>query len=471
MSIFKDCDIRGIVPEEFQEEKAYLIGRAFASLLPIESRIVVGGDVRTHTPSLREALIHGIMDSGGQVEDIGTVPTPLFYFAIDHLKAQGGLMITASHNPPQYNGIKIAWENRPPHPQDLKILAQKVETKGFRSLPMQTRTMWSLENEYLQFLIHLLPLPKKSLQVVVDCGNGSCSSIAPKLLEKLGYQVIPLFCEPDGRFPNRPPNPSQPENLQRLSITVQETHSAAGIAFDGDGDRVVFAGNDGKILEDEYGMIFFIREHMTKFPKPQKFIYDLKCSSVVAQEIKKVGGIPIPERSGHAYIKNRLVREEALMAGELSGHYFFRELKRDDGLYAAGLFLFYLSNMDFPLSEHLKSFPSFATTPDIRIPRKGRETLLTLLEKMPLGGQISKEDGLRVTWEDGWALVRLSVTEPMYTLRFEGKTAEDLPHLVHRLLHAFPDIEEEVLRKISPKKEKVFTPYEHSFPPPDSQHK
>lgn len=454
MSIFKDCDIRGIVPEEFQEEKAYLIGRAFASLLPIESRIVVGGDVRTHTPPLREALIRGIMDSGGQVEDIGTVPTPLFYFAIEYLKAQGGLMVTASHNPPQYNGIKIAWENRPPHPQDLKILAQKVETKDFRSLPVQTRTMWSLENEYLQFLVHLLPLPKKPLQVVVDCGNGSCSFLAPKLLEKLGYQVIPLFCEPDGRFPNRPPNPSQPENLQKLSVTVQETHSAAGIAFDGDGDRVVFTGNNGKILEGEYGMIFFIREHMTRFPKPQKFIYDLKCSSVVAQEIRKVGGIPIPERSGHAYIKNRLVQEEALMAGELSGHYFFRELKRDDGLYAAGLFLFYLSNMDFPLSEYLKSFPSFATTPDIRIPRKGRETLLALLEEIPLSGQISKEDGLRVTWEDGWALIRPSVTEPMYTLRFEGKTAEDLPHLVHRLLHAFPDVEEEVLRKMNPQKGK-----------------
>ena len=460
MSIFKDCDIRGVVPEEFQEEKAYLIGRAFASLLPAESSIVVGGDVRIHTPSLREALIQGVMESGGKVEDIGIVPTPLFYFAIDYLKAQGGLMVTASHNPPQYNGIKIAWENRPPRSQDLKLLAQKVEENDFRFSPVTVRTKRALEDEYLRFLMNLLPSPQKPLQVVVDCGNGSYSYLAPYLLEKLGYQVIPLFCEPDGRFPNRPPNPSQPENLKHLSSVVVSTSATAGIAFDGDGDRVVFVSNDGTVLEGEYGMIFFIREHLTRFPAPQKFIYDFKCSSVVAQEIQKIGGIPIPERSGHAYIKNRLIQEKALMAGELSGHYFFQELKRDDGLYAAGLFLFYLSTMSLSLSDYLKTFPSFATTPDIRIPIKGREKLLALLAEAPLEGQISRQDGLRVTWEDGWALIRPSVTEPMYTLRFEGKTKEDLPHLVHRLLYAFPEIEEEVLQKINPKKERATMPDE-----------
>jgi len=367
-------------------------------------------------------------------------------------------MVTASHNPPQYNGIKIAWENRPPRSQDLKVLAQKVAERDFRLSPVKVRTRRALEEEYLHFLVHLLPSPQKPIQVVVDCGNGSYSHLAPLLLKKLGYQVIPLFCEPDGRFPNRPPNPSQPENLKHLSSVVTTTSAATGIAFDGDGDRVVFVSNDGKVLEGEYGMIFFIRKHMTQFPPPQKFIYDFKCSSVVAREVQKIGGIPLPERSGHAYIKNRLIQEKALMAGELSGHYFFQELKRDDGLYAAGLFLFYLSKMDLALSEYLSTFPSFATTPDIRIPIKGREKLLDLLEAVPLEGQVSRQDGLRVTWEDGWALIRPSVTEPVYTLRFEGKTKEDLPRLVHRLLYAFPDIEEEVLQKINPQREKAITP-------------
>lgn len=457
MSIFKDCDIRGIVPEEFNEEKAYLVGRAFASLLPVNSRVVVGGDVRTHTPVLREALIQGIMESGGKVEDIGIVPTPLFYFAIEHLKAQGGLMITASHNPPQYNGVKIAWQDRPPHPQDLKNLARRVAEQELRFAPVKERATKNLEEEYLQFLLHRIPSPKKPLRVVVDCGNGCYFRLAPHFLLHLGYEVLPLFCEPDGKFPNRPPNPSQAENLKQLSQFVRETSSEVGIAFDGDGDRVVFVGNEGKVLEGEYGMIFFIREHLTRYPLPRKFIYDLKCASVVAQEIEKVGGIPIPERSGHAYIKNRLIQEHAVMAGELSGHYFFRELQRDDGLYAAGLFLFYLSKMNVSLSEYLHTLPSFVTTPDIRIPKKGREELLILLEKMPLGGKISHQDGLRVTWEDGWALIRSSVTEPVYTLRFEGRRKEDLPQLVHRLLYAFPEIEDEVLIKMNIKKETVTT--------------
>ncbi len=458
MSIFKDCDIRGIVGEELNEEKMRLLGQAFASLLPEGAKIVVGGDVRLHTPSLKEALIQGVMEAGGVVLELGVVPTPLFYFAIDHLKAQGGLMVTASHNPPQYNGVKIAWAARPPHPEDIKAIAHKVIHKEVRTTPHKERILFSLEEEYLSFLARLLPLPYKSLHVVVDCGSGCYSPLAPRFLRDLGYTVTPLFCEMDGAFPRRSPNPSQAVNLRALSATIHETAADVGLAFDGDGDRVVFVADNGKVLEGEESMIFFIRQHLSRFPIPQKFIYDFKCSSIVAQEIKRFHGIPIPERSGHAYIKNRLREENALMAGELSGHYFFRELQRDDGLYAGALFLFYLSTMETSLSEYLKTFPSFVITPDIRIPIKGRENLLSLLPETLREGQVSQLDGLRVEWEDGWALIRPSVTEPVYTLRFEGKSEEVIPHLVHRFLHAFPHVEEEVLRKIHRIEEKQTMP-------------
>jgi len=448
MSIFKDCDIRGIVPEEINEEITYAIGWAFGSLFPEGGLLVVGGDVRLHTPSLKEALIEGLRKSGENVVDLGVVPTPLFYFAIDHLKALAGIMITASHNPPQYNGCKIGFADRPPSPSDFALLARKIEARDFRQARQGRLERRNLEEEYLAFLSLSLPRPCRPLEVVVDCGNGCYSLLAPRFLESLGYGVIPLFCTFDGSFPNRPPNPAQVKNLKVLSEKVKELKADAGVAFDGDGDRVVFVADDGTVLEGEEGMIFFIRNYFAHFSGEKKFVYDLKCSSIVPEEIRKAGGTPIPERSGHAYIKKRLIEEKAVMAGEISGHYFFGELCRDDGLYAAALFLHLLSKGTTLLSQTIASFPKSYTTPDIRIPIKGQENLLALLEENVQGGTVSKIDGLRVEWEDGWALIRRSVTEPVYTLRFEGKRKDILPLLVHRLLGAFPKIEQEVLAKI-----------------------
>ncbi len=449
MSIFKDCDIRGTVPEEITEEVAYAIGRAFASSFPEKTPFVVGGDVRTHTPLLKEALIHGLTDSGGEVFDLGTVPTPLFYFAVDHLKAQAGIMVTASHNPPQYNGFKIGFCHRPPVPGDFTALAERIKKRDFRESPKGNVLQAHLEKAYLDFLTLRVPRPRRTLQVVVDCGNGCYSYLAPRFLKDLGYEVSELFCTFDGTFPNRPPNPAQAKNLKALSDKVRNAGADIGIAFDGDGDRVVFVADDGTVLTGEEGLIFFIRYYFANLPGEKKFIYDLKCSSIVPEEIRKAQGIPVPERSGHAYIKRRLLEEDAAMAGEISGHYFFRELGRDDGLYAASLFLHLLSQSDSPLSQIVATFPKSYVTPDIRIPRENRENLLTILEERVTTGAISRLDGLRVEWNDGWALVRKSVTEPVYTLRFEGKTPEAIPKLVHRLLRAFPEIEEEVLKKLS----------------------
>ncbi|MDK2896590.1 MAG: phosphomannomutase / phosphoglucomutase [Candidatus Atribacteria bacterium] len=448
MSIFKDCDIRGIFPGEINEEKAYLIGRAFASSLPLASTVVVGGDVRESTPLLREALIKGLLESEAKVVDLGIVPTPLFYFAVDKLKGEGGIMVTASHNPPEYNGFKITWGNLPPTPQDISNLAKKVEEKKFRAGQGGSRFFQNLDKEYLDFISSLTPPPSRSLRVAVDCGSGCYSDLAPLFLRNLGYEVIPLFCKKDGAFPYRSPNPSQKGNLKVLSQKVREEKANLGIAFDGDGDRVVFVDDEGKVLAGEEGMIFFLRNLLPCLSPGEKFIYDFKCSQIVPQEVKRLGGIPIPERSGHAYIKNRLLQENAFMAGEISGHYFFRELKRDDGLYATALFLHHLSQKSAPLSQIIKTFPQPHVTPDIRITTRGRENLLSILERSLSEGRISRLDGIKVEWEEGWAMIRKSVTEPAYTLRFEGKTYQDIPRLVHRFLQSLPEVEKEVLYQI-----------------------
>ena len=448
MSIFKDCDIRGVFPTEIDEGKSYLIGRAFASSLPAESRIVVGGDVRESTLILKEALIEGLLESGGEVVDLGIIPTPLLYFAIDKLQSKGGIMVTASHNPPEYNGFKITRGNVPPTPEDITNLAKKVKEKNFRHSKKGKVISQNLDREYLDFLSSLTPRPHRPLQVVVDCGSGCYSDLAPDFLKNLGYEIIPLFCEKDGTFPHRSPNPSQEGNLAALSIKIKEEAADAGIAFDGDGDRVVFADEKGEVLKGEEGIIFFLRNIMPHLPRGEKFVYDLKCSQIVPQEVKRMGGIPIPERSGHAHIKRRLLRENAFMAGEISGHYFFREIKRDDGLYAAALFLYYLSQASHTLSQIRETFPPSYVTPDIRIAARGRENLLSILESSISGGEVSYIDGIRVEWEEGWAMIRKSVTEPVYTLRFEGKTRQDIPQLVHRFLQPLPEIEEEVLHQI-----------------------
>ena len=446
MSIFKECDIRGIFPAEIDEEKTYLIGRAFASSLPAGSRIVVGGDVRKSTPLLKEALIKGLLESGGEVVDLGVVPTPLLYFAVEKLQGEGGIMVTASHNPPEYNGLKITWGDTPPAPEDITNLAKKVKEKNFRCSEKGKRAIQNLDREYLDSLSSLVPLPHRPLRVVVDCGSGCYSDLAPQFLRNLGYEVIPLFCEKDGSFPYRSPNPSKKDNLIVLSHKIREERADSGIAFDGDGDREVFA--DEKVTMLKEGIIFFLRNIMPHLPGGEKFVYDLKCSQIVPQEVKRMGGIPIPERSGHAHIKRRLLRENAFMAGEISGHYFFRELKRDDGLYAAALFLYYLSRTPYPLSQIRETFPPSHITPDIRIAAKGREDLLPLVENSLSGGEVSYLDGIRVEWEEGWAMIRKSVTEPVYTLRFEGKTSQDIPRLVHRFLRSLPEVEEEVLRHV-----------------------
>lgn len=454
MSIYKDCDIRGIYPDEVNEEIAYLIGRAAGSMVPAGSCFIVGGDVRISTPPLKENLIRGLVESGIHVTDIGIVPTPLLYFVIDYLHFRGGIMVTASHNPAAYNGFKILLDEMPITPKDIKEIQKRVLEKNFRNQLGQIDQVKNFEKEYLLFLKKFSTPPQRKLTLVVDCGNGSYSGLAPDFLTSLGYHVISLFCEPDGSFPNRPPNPSQPENLSALSQTILQHQADVGIAFDGDGDRVIFVDERGEVILPEHGMIFFIRHLFSSHSSNQKFVYDIKSSRIVADEVQRLGGIPLVERSGHTYIKTRLIREDAIMAGEISGHYFFREIHRDDGLFAAMVFLSYLSSQNSPLSKIIETYPTPHVTPDIRIQTRSFPNLLSTLKKSHSKEKnVTTIDGFRVDWIEGWGLVRKSVTEPMYTLRFEANQNANLFEIVHRFLYALPDVEQEILTRLKNNRE------------------
>lgn len=449
MSIYKDCDIRGRYGEELGEREALLIGRSCASLFPVSATTAVGGDVRISTPLLKQAVIEGLTGGGLAVYDLGTVPTPVFNFGVEILKAAGGIMVTASHNPPTYNGFKIAMGNLPLSTAELQEIERRVREMDFRVTPGPPVQCLNVLGEYINSLHSQLSLPGKPLRVVVDCGNGSLSNIAPDFLTSLGYTVIPLFCEPDGAFPNRSPNPSAPGALSALSRTVVQERAVVGIAFDGDGDRVVFVDDSGNVLPAEQVMIFFLRSRLPDRLRGEKFIYDLKSSRIVAQEVARLGGVSLVERSGYSFMKSRLIQENAFMAAEISGHYFFRELGRDDGLYAAAVFLAQLSSLNEPLSTITATYPQPHVSQDIRIPSRDYEDIFTVLDRSLPGVHITRLDGIRAEWSDGWALIRKSVTEPVYTLRFEVNHPDNLLQLVNRFLAPLPDMEKEVLEQIA----------------------
>lgn len=441
VSIFKACDIRGTYGKDLTEREAFDIGLAFGTMIEGKS-LVVGGDVRLSTPVLKKELIRGLMQSGCKVIDIGVLPTPAFYFSKRHLGTYAGVMVTASHNPARYNGFKVAFGDMPVEEKDIKLIEELTKTKEYRSGKgfMEKRPM---VEEYQKYILNLFkPISGKN-KVVIDAGNGVCGPVAIKLFETLGYDVETLFCEPDGNFPNREPNPAIAENLRYLQEKVVETKADMGVAFDGDGDRVAFVDERGEILPSERGIIIFARYLFEKHG-PDKVVYDHKCSTIVEKEILKAGGEAIREKSGHAFIKRNFLLQGAVMAGEISGHYFFKEIGGDDGIYAALLMGEILNTKGITLSQLSSQIPDYYITPDIRIPyaRDDKEELLKRVKESFKQYPIDMLDGVRVIFPKGWGLIRISVTEPMITLRFEGATPEDLNNIKNTFLKALPEIKE-----------------------------
>ncbi len=446
MSIFKECDIRGVYGENLDEENAYLIGRAVGSLLSGKS-IVVGGDVRISTPALTDRLIDGLFQSGAEVINIGTVPTPLVYFGKSVLKAAGAVMVTASHNPAEYNGFKITLGEIPVSPENLKELEKKIEKKDFIDRKGSVRE-YSIEKEYENFVLPLIQ-PQRKLKVVIDAGNGAMSELAPDIFSKAGHEVLELFCSFDGRFPNRGPNPAVYGNLDLLQEKVVDEEADIGIAFDGDGDRVVFVDNLGRFCESERSFVILIKDYLAK--EKSSVVYDGKSSSVVKKSIESAGSRAIMERSGHAFIKKTFLENNSILAGEISGHFFFREFGFDDGLFAALKMTRILSGTRETMAQMIDEIEKTAITPDLRIAMNEDSVsrIMGYLSGFEETYPVSRLDGIRIEFPDGWLLVRKSVTEPCITVRLEAGSRDSVIEISNRVFgDEYPEIHQVLIQSL-----------------------
>lgn len=433
-SIFRAYDIRGVVGDTLTPETAYWVGRAVGSesIACGEPNVSVGRDGRLSGPELVQSLIQGLVESGCQVSDIGMVPTPALYYAANVLAGKSGVMLTGSHNPPDYNGFKIVVAGDTLANEQIQALRQRIENNDLVSSMGSVEQVEILERYFKQIRDDIALA--KPLKVVVDCGNGAAGVIAPQLIEALGCTVIPLFCDVDGNFPNHHPDPGKPENLVDLIAKVKEENADLGLAFDGDGDRVGVVTNTGTIVYPDRLMMLFAKDVVSRNPGAD-IIFDVKCTRRLGALISGYGGRPVMWKTGHSLIKKKMKETGALLAGEMSGHIFFKErwFGFDDGIYSAARLLEILSQ-DKRDAEHVFSaFPSDLSTPEINI-TVTEESKFSIIHSLQRDGHwgegsITTLDGVRVDYPKGWGLVRASNTTPVLVLRFEADSAEELERI------------------------------------------
>lgn len=444
MNIFQACDIRGVAGRDLTDVMARRIALAVGVKLTGQ-KVVVGGDIRLSTPSLQCIMLEGLAESGCQVIDIGTVATPVFYYALKAAGATGGVMVTASHNPAQYNGFKLVLGPQPVSEAEVAQIGQMVAINA-RTQSQGSVTQQPVIADYIEHTASKARQGK--LKVVIDAGNGATAAIAPKLFQRLGYEVIEINCIPDGRFPNHPPNPALAENLTALGEAVRASGAALGIGFDGDGDRVGFVDETGRAIDNDDIMVLIARSYLAR--EKGTIIYDAKCSMVVPEEVTRAGGRAVMARAGHTFSKAAFLRENALFAGEISGHFFFRELGYDDGMFS-GLKVCELVADHGSLAAQVDSIPNYLLTPDIRVPYSGTDKAAVLSQVADKLGEHTPNliDGVRIEFDDGWGMIRASVTEPLFTLRFEAKTPGRLKEITAILLSALPpEVREAVIARL-----------------------
>ena len=431
--IFRAYDIRGIVGDTLTPEIVRWIGRAIGAEAHHRGvqTLVVGRDGRHSSPEMVASLVRGLRESGRDVVDIGRAPTPALYFAAEHLETGSGVMVTGSHNPPDYNGLKIVLAGETLHSDAIQDLRRRIEENDLDS-GQDVRGQGNLRSteiigDYIRRIREDFPaaLGREARKIVIDCGNGVAGDVAPRLFRALGHDVMELYCDVDGDFPNHHPDPSVPANLRDLIASVRENEADLGLAFDGDGDRLGVVDGDGTIIWPDRQMMLFARDVLSSRPGAE-IIFDVKCSGLLADQIAKLGGRPVMWKTGHSLIKTRLRQSGAPLAGEMSGHIFFadRWYGFDDALYAGARLVQILVGLGEPSSRVFAQLPAAKSTPELRV-AVGEGGQSRLVESLLAGDYFADAkkttiDGLRVDFADRWGLARASNTEPSLVLRFEG---------------------------------------------------
>jgi phosphomannomutase / phosphoglucomutase len=432
--IFRQYDIRGIVGKDLTEEAARGIGVAYAANMAergFTGAVAVGCDNRPSGPSLRDALVDGLTSAGVDVIDIGVVPTPLNYWALHHLSVIGGIQITGSHNPPEYNGLKLSLNKGSMHGDEIQHLYDLTQHAAKPSGAKGTVRHEPVIDRYIDDVVQRIGKLSRPMKIVYDCGNGAGALVAPQLFQRLGVQGRGLFCESDGTFPNHHPDPTVPENLEDIIHAVKQDGAEIGIAFDGDADRIGVVDGQGNIVWGDRILIVYARDVLERTGRGQPIIFDVKCSQALPAAITAAGGTPVMWKTGHSLIKDKMREMHAPLAGEMSGHMFFSEgfYGHDDALYGAARLLRILADSKATIAEKLADVPDFVSTPELRIevPEELKFGLVNRAVKhFRAKYDVIDVDGVRVLFGDGWGLIRASNTQPVIVARYEAQTAERL---------------------------------------------
>ena len=433
-SIFRAYDIRGITGHTLTAEIARLIGLGIGAEAAVrgEQALVVGRDGRDSSPALSNALIDGLRASGRDVVDIGLAPTPLLYFATHWLPARSGVMVTGSHNGPEYNGMKLVLAGKTLYGEALQAIYRRIVAGEF-TRGQGRLSVADVRDDYVSRVADNIRADAQgaALKIIIDCGNGVAGVIAPQLLRALGHQVQEMYCDVDGAFPNHHPDPSQPENMQALVREVKARKADIGLAFDGDGDRLGVVDSAGHIIWPDRQLMLLAKDVLAR-NRGAPIIYDVKCSRYLKTVVEANGGVPVMWKTGHSLIKSKMEAMQAPLAGELSGHIFFRErwYGFDDALYAAARLLEILARSGLHSDALFAQMPEGVSTPELRVhlPETAHHACMQRLRDSVAfaGAQLIDTDGIRVEFPHGWGLVRASNTSPALTLRFE---ADDRPAL------------------------------------------
>ncbi len=445
-SIFREYDIRGITSIDLTDDVLSLLSKAFATYFIENGKdtLIVGRDNRFSSDHIRDILLDSFSNNGLNVVDIGTVITPIFYFASKNLNIDAGVMITASHNPSEYNGFKVLLGESTIYGEEILKILDIVEKGSFRSKE-NTCKVENIEifNAYNTHLHSILSMGNRKIKTILDCGNGTASLFAPQIFDSFSIDTKKLYCESDPSFPNHFPDPVKEENLKDLIKEIKSGDYDVGISLDGDGDRLGIVDEKGGIIWGDMIMILFARDVLKRHPGA-KILFDVKCSQLLYDEIKRLGGIPIMYKTGHSLMKAKMREINAILAGEMSGHMFFKDeyFGYDDAVYAALRLIRILSNSDQSISEMLSDLPKVYSTPEIRVKTTDEEKFKLVEEAkayFALKYNILDIDGVRFQIEDGWGLIRASNTAPEIIVRCEARTKEKLEFIkseIEKSLHS-----------------------------------